>query len=183
MQRQRLHLVAGGLAANQPSRPQQRQPLRSRDSASERRAAMPDKSTSGSSVGAQPITGRAGADRCARNWANAIVSPGRSRPDPGERLVTKGVVRRKRRCGQKCDRQGHADDAGIVSRPRQAELPARVESSRLEPASEYLHIGLTVSRSASMSRKRLVSARTPRVSSSRARPMAANSCDRWRSSR
>jgi hypothetical protein len=44
-----------------------------RDSASERRAAMPDKSTSGSSVGAQPITGRAGADRCARNWAKAVA--------------------------------------------------------------------------------------------------------------
>jgi hypothetical protein len=38
-------------------------PLLARDSASERRAAMPDKSTRGSSVGAQPTTGRAGADR------------------------------------------------------------------------------------------------------------------------
>jgi hypothetical protein len=36
---------------------------------------MPDKSTSGSSVGAQPITGHADADRCARNWATAQARP------------------------------------------------------------------------------------------------------------
>jgi hypothetical protein len=40
---------------------------------------MPDKSTSGPSFGAQPITGRAGADRCARNWAIPSVRSSRRR--------------------------------------------------------------------------------------------------------
>ena len=70
---------------------------------------MPDKSsTSGSSVGAQAITGlgtiapgpvqaivftgRAGADRCARNWANPIVRRGPKRAGPRRAQCRQGGI-------------------------------------------------------------------------------------------
>jgi hypothetical protein len=84
---------AGGKAQARISpSPADPRPLDPRDSASERLAAMPDKSTSGSSVGAQPITGRAGADRCARNWAIALAPCGRHGLDPRAPFVAKASV-------------------------------------------------------------------------------------------